>query len=54
MKEDKFLNWGEISRYLTGARDNVRRNRIPKKHLGFINKLREAIITIINKQENDK
>ena len=43
MKAEDLINWGELSRLLTGSRLNIRKNRIPKKHEPFINDLKAAI-----------
>ena len=40
---DKLINWGELSRTLTGSRSVVTRNRMPKKHEKKVNELRANI-----------
>lgn len=44
-----LVNWGELSRRLTGSRLNVRRNRIPKKYEPVIKDLTEAMERILSK-----
>lgn len=42
---DKMINWGELSRRLSGDRTVVSRNRIPKKHIVEVEKLKLSIET---------
>ena len=42
MKTD-IINWGELSRLLTGSRLNIRKNRIPKRYIERINRLKVKI-----------
>ena len=36
---NSLLNWSEVSQYFTGNKQNIRYNRIPKKHEEEINLL---------------
>jgi len=36
MKAEDIINWGELSRMLSGSRQTVRKNKIPKIHRDFI------------------
>jgi hypothetical protein len=47
MDSQNLINWGELSRILSGSRDTIRKNRIPKKHQGIISQLLTAIEEII-------
>lgn len=40
---DAVINWGEISRVLSGNRSVVTKNRMPKKHEANVNELRQLI-----------
>lgn len=40
---DAVINWGEISRILSGNRSVVTKNRMPKKHEDKVNELRQLI-----------
>lgn len=39
MSIKELINWGELSRMLTGDRMNIRKNRIPKKYEKSVNEL---------------
>lgn len=39
MNAKNLINWGELSRLLSGDRGNVRRNRIPAKYQNDVNRL---------------
>jgi hypothetical protein len=43
----RFLNWAEVSRELSGSRQTVRRNKIPKIHRDKIRRILEAISEIL-------
>jgi len=47
-----LINWGELSRMLSGSRQTVRKNKIPKIHQEFIYKLLAAMEKVINKRNN--
>lgn len=50
MEAKDLLNWGELSRMLSGSRQTVRKNKIPKKHQEFVKKLTDAMQLIINEK----
>lgn len=41
MSAQDLINWGELSRLLSGSRMNIRKNRIPEKY-------KEQVTTLIN------
>jgi hypothetical protein len=43
MNIDKLINWGELSRILTGTRSVVTRNRMPEKHESKVNEFMKAV-----------
>lgn len=43
MKAENLINWGQLSRLLSGSRQTVRKNSIPKIHQEFISELLQAI-----------
>lgn len=43
MSAQDLINWGELSRLLSGSRQTVRKNSIPKIHQPFVSELLEAI-----------
>ena len=45
----KMINWGELSRLLSGSRQTVRKNRIPKIHQPIVDELLSAIAGILSK-----
>lgn len=47
MDAKDLLNWGKLSRMLSGSRQTVRKNKIPKIHQPFVNELIEAMDKII-------
>lgn len=47
MDSQNLINWGELSRILSGSRDTIRKNRIPKKHQELISQLLTAIEEIL-------
>lgn len=50
MDAKDLLNWGELSRMLSGSRQTVRKNKIPKIHEPFINDLTKAMDKVISKR----
>lgn len=42
-KIDKLINWGELSRQMSGSRSVVTKNRMPKKHEEKVNELRAKV-----------
>jgi len=49
MKAENLINWGELSRILSGSRQTVRKNKIPKIHRKFVSDLLKAIDKTFNK-----
>ena len=43
MSSKDLINWGELSRMLSGSRQTVRKNSIPKIHQQFVSELLESI-----------
>lgn len=43
------INWGQLSRILSGSRMTIRKNKIPKKHQPIINELTNAIDSVLAK-----
>ena len=39
MSIKELINWGELSRMLTGDRMNIRKNRVPKKYKESVDSL---------------
>lgn len=50
METKDLINWGELSRMLSGSRQTVRRNSIPKIHQQFIDDLLKAMNKVISKR----
>jgi hypothetical protein len=38
-----LINWGELSRHLSGSRQNIRKNKIPKRYKDKVEKLIKLI-----------
>ena len=51
MSAKDLINWGELSRRLSGSRQTVRKNKIPLKHQIFIDELLKAIEDVFTKHE---
>lgn len=49
MSAKDIINWGELSRKLSGSRQTVRKNSIPKIHQPIIDELLQAIETVLSK-----
>jgi hypothetical protein len=47
---ENYLNWAEVSKFLTGGTDRIRKNRIPKLHEGRI----EELFTYIQAWKDNK
>jgi len=45
MSAKDLINWGELSRLLSGSRMNIRKNRIPEKYKAEITSLVKHIET---------
>ena len=52
MSAQDLINWGELSRRLSGSRQTVRKNKIPKIHQPFIDKLIKAMDEVIKTRDN--
>ncbi len=48
MKPENLLNWGELSRLLSGNRFTVRKNKVPVKYQDIVSKLLSTIKNNIN------
>ena len=49
MKANDIINWGQLSRLLSGSRQTVRKNKIPIKHQPIVNELIDAIVAVLSK-----
>ena len=54
MDAKELINWGELSRMLSGSRQTVRKNKIPKIHQPFIDDLIKAIDKVIKKRTDNE
>jgi hypothetical protein len=54
MSAKDLINWGALSRRLSGSRQTVRKNSIPLKHQPLIDDLLEAIDSVFMKHEKTK
>jgi len=54
MKAEDIINWGELSRMLSGSRQTVRKNKIPKIHRDFIHDLIKAMNKVIEKRTDNE
>lgn len=43
IEPDDLIKWAELSRYLVGSEETVRRHSIPKKHRAAVDRLRHLI-----------
>jgi hypothetical protein len=50
MNAEDLINWGELSRFLAGSRQTVRKNSIPKIHQPFVSELLKAMDKVIYKR----
>jgi hypothetical protein len=50
IKPEDLINWGELSRMLSGSRQTVRKNKIPKIHQPFIDDLIKSMNKVIKKR----
>ena len=46
---ENLINWGELSRMLSGSRMIIRKNKVPKMHQPVIDELLSAIDCILSK-----
>jgi len=51
MKAENLINWGELSRGLSGSRMTIRKNRIPDIHKPFIEELLKAVEKVIKSKK---
>ena len=51
-KIEDLINWGELSRLLSGSRQTVRKNKIPKIHQEFVKELLKAMDKVIKKKSD--
>jgi len=49
MSAQDLINWGELSRLLSGSRMTIRKNKVPKVHQPVIDELLSAIDIILSK-----
>ena len=49
MKANDIINWGQLSRMLSGSRQTVRKNKVPIKHQPIVNDLINAIDAVLSK-----
>ena len=49
MKPEDLIKWNVVSRFLSGSRETVRKNAIPKIHQAFLKELFEAMNQVIEK-----
>lgn len=49
MSAKDLINWGELSRLLSGSRMTIRKNKVPKVHQPVIDELLSAIDGILSK-----
>jgi len=54
MDAKELINWGELSRMLSGSRQTVRKNKIPKIHQPFIDDLIKAMGKVIKKRTDNE
>jgi hypothetical protein len=49
MNPKDLINWGALSRVLSGSRQTVRKNSVPKVHQPVVDELLQAIDSILSK-----
>jgi hypothetical protein len=54
MKSEDLINWGELSRFLSGSRQTVRKNKIPIIHREFVKELLKAIDKVVKTKTDEK
>ena len=52
MKARELINWGALSRILSGSRQTVRKNAVPKIHQPIVDELLQAMEVVILKMED--
>lgn len=48
---NKLINWGEVSRMLSGSRHTIRKNKVPKIHQAAVNELTKFTSQWIEKHQ---
>lgn len=51
MQSKNLLNWKQVSLFLTNSDNNIRKNKIPKKHKEKINELELLISFWVDKNK---
>jgi hypothetical protein len=54
MKPESLINWGELSRILSGTRSVVTKKRMPKKYEKAVSELLNAVTTWYDSIQPDK
>ena len=49
-----MINWGALSRVLSGSRQTVRKNSIPKVHQPIVDELLQAVDTVLLRSQSTK
>lgn len=54
MNAKDLINWGALSRILSGSRQTVRKNSVPKVHQPIVDELLQAVDAVLLKAESAK
>lgn len=54
MNAKDLINWGALSRILSGSRQTVRKNSVPKVHQPIVGELLQAVDAVLLKAESAK
>lgn len=54
MEPSDLINWGELSRFLSGSRQTVRKNKIPLIHQEFVKELLKAMDKVLKKKTDQQ
>ena len=49
MNAKDLINWGALSRVLSGSRQTVRKNSVPKIHQPIVDELLQAVDSVLSK-----
>ena len=49
MNAKDLINWGAMSRILSGSRQTVRKNSVPKVHQPIVDELLQAVDAVLSK-----
>lgn len=49
MNAKDLINWGALSRVLSGSRQTVRKNSVPKVHQPIVDEFLQAVDTVLSK-----